>query len=272
MYKLEAEKPEEERRQDVFYFLCEARDPKTGAPALDDHALLAESKLLVIAGTDTTVNGLSGFFFYITKDAWRCQKLLNEIQSTFESAEEIVYGPKLTGCVYLKACLEEGLRLAPAGLSEQPREVLPGGLQVKGEYYPPGTIVGTAQWCNSHNEEIYGDPRVFRPERWIVDESAGITKETVARMRANFNPFLSGPGSCVGKSLATAEMMLIVARTLYRVEFKRVPNSTLGCGGPELGWGARDRGQMQLIDAYVAIGKGPEVQFRRREVEKPAVA
>lgn len=262
----QAEKPESDRRKDLFYFLCEARDPETGHPAYSEDELRAEASLLIIAGSDTTAVSLSGILFYLTGDPRRCQKLTDEILSTFETAEDIGYGPKLLGCKYLRACIDEGLRLSPPGPCDLPREVLPGGIQIDGQYFPPGTTVGTVLWVISRNEEIWGDPGVFRPERWIVDDANGVTVESLAPLRANFHPFLSGPGNCAGKHVAMAEMMIILARTLHRLEVRRAPGSTLGGGSPRLGWGARDARQFQLEDAYVAQRRGPEVQFRKRSV------
>ncbi|ETS80426.1 hypothetical protein PFICI_07955 [Pestalotiopsis fici W106-1] len=264
LQQAQADKPESQRRQDMFYFMCESRDPDTGAPAYDEQDLRGEANLLIIAGSDTTAISLSGIFFYLTGDIHRYQKLVDEIRSTFTSVDEIVHGPKLLSCGYLKACIDEGMRLTPSGPSELPREVLPGGLEIKGEYYPPGTIVGTAAWPNSRNEEIYGDPNVFRPERWIVDNVAGVTQEDVARARSNFHPFSMGPGNCIGKNLAMTELLITVAQTLYRLDVRRAPGSTFGGGSPELGWGARDAKQFQLKDAYISLRKGPMVQFRKR--------
>jgi cytochrome P450 len=265
----QAEKPEIEQRQDIFHFLAQAKHPETGLPAYDEAHLRAESNLLLIAGSDTTAVSLAGVFFYLTGDPPRYQKLVEELQTTFNSIEDITYGPKLTNCKYLKACIDESMRLTPTGPSEPPRQVLPGGHWIKGEFYPAGTVVGTTYWANSRNEEVYGDPCVFRPERWIVNEAAGVTEESVIRMKANFQPFLSGPGSCVGKGLALMEIFLIVARTLYRFDIRRKPGSTLGGGSPELGWGARDSRQMQLGDRYVSWREGPVVQFRLRTLVNP---
>lgn len=109
--------------------------------------------------------------------------------ATFESANDIVYGSKLSSCVYLRACIDEGMRLTHSGPCELSREVLQGGLKVSGEYLPEGTIVGSVPWVDSGNEEVYGDANVFRPERWIANEAAGVTKEQVSRIRSNFHPF-----------------------------------------------------------------------------------
>ncbi|KAK5625440.1 hypothetical protein RRF57_001156 [Xylaria bambusicola] len=267
LHREQEHNPEEERRQDMFYFLAEARDPKTGTIVYDENDLRAESNLLLIAGSDTTAISLSGIFFYLTGNPLKLNKLVEEIRTTFQSLDDIVYGQRLRSCTYLRACIDEGLRLAPSGPCELPREVLSGGIEIKGQFYPAGTIVGTAPWTNSRNAEAYGDPDVFRPERWIVDESAGVTKESVARARAAFHPFLSGPGNCIGKNLAMAEILITVARTLYQLDVRRAPESTLGGGSPELGWGKTDPNQFQLVDAYISLRKGPEVQFRRRRFD-----
>ncbi|KAK0635838.1 cytochrome P450 [Bombardia bombarda] len=240
LQKTQASKPEPEQRLDMFYFLAEARDPDTAAVAYEEDELRAESSLLIIDGSDTTAISLSGIFFYLTGDPGRYEKLVTEIRTTFESAEDIVHGPGLLGCDYLRACIDEGMRLTPAGPSELPREVLPGGIQIKWEHYPAGTIVGTVPWAMSRSPEMYGDAEMFKPERWIVNESTRVTKEMVATMRAGFHPFLSGTYSCLGKNLATAEMLITVARTLHRLDLRRAQGSTLGGGSPELGWGATD--------------------------------
>ncbi|KAI1651881.1 cytochrome P450 [Daldinia loculata] len=265
LHQEQAEKPEAERRQDMFYFLCEARDTDTGLPAYNEAQLRAEANLLIIAGSDTTSVSLSGILFYITGDSHRYQKLVQEIRTEFKSTDDIVYGPKLSSLVYLRACIEEGMRLAPALPSDLPREVLSGGIEIQGEYFPPGINVGTTNWALSRNQEVYGDPEVFRPERWIVDEATGVTEKDVNRARSGSHPFAGGPGRCLGQNFAMMEMMIVIARTLHRFDVRREPGSTLGSGRPEYGWGARDSKQFQLSDAYVSMRRGPMLQFRKRQ-------
>jgi cytochrome P450 len=268
LYKKQQDIPEHERRQDMFYFLCKDQNTSTKQVAYTEDELRAEASLLIIAGSDTTTASLASIFWYLVR-APRCyQKLVEELQKTFKTAQDVIYGPKLMNCTYLRACIDEGMRLVPPGPCEPPREVLAGGLNVLNDHYPKGTIVGTAPWCDSLNVDVYGDPEVFRPERWIVDEAAGVTKAMVAEIRTNFHPFLTGPGSCAGRNIALAEIHLVVARTLLRFELRKTPGSTLGEGSPELGWGERNRKQFQITDAYVSLKQGPEVQLKRRRVRE----
>ena len=93
-------------------------------------------------------------------------RLADEVRTAFASADDIVYRPELMGCTYLKAYIDEGMRLMPAVPCELPREVFPGGLLIMGEYYPKGTIVGTAQWVYSCSTDDYDDNAdKFRPGR-----------------------------------------------------------------------------------------------------------
>ena len=253
-----------EGKKDIFHYLYHAKDPETGNPAYSGEELLAEAHLLIRAGSDTTSVSLCGLFFYLTHYPLVYSKVVSEIRSTFQSVEEIVEGSSLASCVYLRACIDEAMRMSPAAPGELSRTVLSGGLVVDGDFLPEGAMVGTAGWADGRNEENFGDPGLYRPERWIVDEESGNTADDVARVRACFHPFSAGPGICVGRNLAWLEILLVVSRTLYRMDVRLAPGSTLGEGAPELGWGRRDKNQFQLLDAFVAIRQGPLLQFRRR--------
>lgn len=250
----------------MFHSLCEAKAKDLGPnKALDDTSeILLEVHQLIMAGSDTTATSLCGIFFYLTRNFRPYAKLVHEIRTTFEAAEDIIDGPKLRSCRYLRACIDEGMRMTPIVPSEFPRVVRSGGTKIDGQKIPAGVTVGTSSYASSFNGEIYHDPAVFRPERWIPDEATGVTVEEVTRMRSNFNPFSQGTRSCVGKNLALLNIMLTVGRTLYRFDVRKAPDSTIGEGRPELGWGRRDRGQFQLIDGFISLRDGPVVQFRKR--------
>ena len=253
-----------EVRQDIFHFIFQAVDPDTGKRAYSQQELMAEVNLLVGAGSDTTAITLSSFFFYIVRTPEAYGKLVQEIRSTFNSADEVVGGPKLSSCKYLRACIDETLRISPVVASGLYRTVLPGGQMINGEFYPEGVTVISSGWSSGHSEE-YGDPNVYRPERWIVDEKTGVTAEDVARISTYMRPFSTGWSSCVGQNLAILEMSLTIARTLFRLDVRAAPGSTLGEGDPSLGWGRRNRNEYQVFDAFVSMRDGPMIQFKARE-------
>ena len=87
-----------EVRQDMFHFIYQAVDSDTGKRAYSQQELVSEVSLIVGAGSDTTAITLSAFFFYVVRNQKVYGKLVKEIRSTFDSADEIVSGPKLSSC------------------------------------------------------------------------------------------------------------------------------------------------------------------------------
>lgn len=250
-------------RLDIFHYLFNATDD-LGQPAYTTDDLLGEATLLVVAGTDTTAISISGVWFHLVRYPRVYSKLVEEIRTTFKSAEDIKMGSTLSSCQYLHATIEEALRCTPALPSDLAREVLPGGLNIDGHYIPTGTHVGVGGWAIMHNQQSFEDPWNFRPERWIVDPKSGVTAEDVARAQSAFNPFMIGAGNCAGQKVAMEELLITIARTLYRMDVRLAPGDTLGAGSRELGWGMRDENTLVLRDAFTASRDGPMLQFRRR--------
>ncbi|KAL4779780.1 cytochrome P450 [Aspergillus varians] len=255
---------ENTRRTDMLHYLLAARDPETGYPGYTKEALEAEALTLTIAGSDTSAVILSGFFFYIVRSPRSYRRLVNEIRNIFKSVDEVRGGQKLVSCQYLRACVDEAMRIAPAGPGDLPRKVLPGGLVVDGEYIPEGNTVGVAQWSFYRNERYFSDPDIYRPERWIVDEETGVTAEDVANARSSCSPFGAGATRCAGKNFALLELYITIARTLWLYDARLLPGDTTGCGDKTKKWGKWDPNIFQLGDSYISIKEGPMVQFRKR--------
>ncbi|KAF1976971.1 cytochrome P450 [Bimuria novae-zelandiae CBS 107.79] len=141
--------------KDMFHFLLTAIDPDTGRPAFEGRTrLLSESRVLVLAGTDTTASSICGLFFYLSRYPTVLARLTSEIRETFESSEEVAPGTKLSQCKYLRACIDETLRLAHPAPGDLPREVLPGGAVIDGAHCPAGTNVGCSAWSMGRNERL----------------------------------------------------------------------------------------------------------------------
>lgn len=135
-------------RKDMFHYLFNATD-ESGNPGYTTDELNAEANLLIIAGSDTTVTTLIGFWFYIVRKPRVYDKLVEEIRTRFKSSEDIQIGADLSSCKYLQACIDESLRVAPAAVGELGREVLPGGLNIEGTQIPEGSHVGYVWFCIS---------------------------------------------------------------------------------------------------------------------------
>lgn len=122
--------------------------------------------MLTTAGADTTSAMIAAMFFNLIHGSEVREKLTTEIRTTFTSLDDIKSRKQLQSYLYLWASIDEALRMNPHGGSESRREVLPGGIRIKDDLLPPGSIIGGDVYTIHHNAEIFPDPFRFRPERW----------------------------------------------------------------------------------------------------------
>lgn len=250
------------KEQDLFASIQEATDPQTGLP-LSSEELVAEAGLLIAAGSDTVTLGMTSCIFYLLHYPEAYERLKSEIRSTFHDGEEICRGSKLSSCRYLYACIDEALRLTPPVGGVLPREVLPGGMTVDGEFFPPGVDLAVPVYARHHDETCFPNPFVFNPSRWIVEGST--TADDVARAQATFHAFGRGRASCLGEKVAYLEMGLVLGRLtwFYDMRLEQGPRGRVGEGGETLGPWRRRKNEFQVFDNFTSSHEGPWVQFKR---------
>ncbi|KAL7270834.1 hypothetical protein RUND412_006443 [Rhizina undulata] len=236
-------------RKDFFHYLLNARELDESAYSMKD--LWAESRLLIAAGSDTTATLLAGSLFYLTRNPSTKEKLKTEVRSKFISLDYIRCGNTIESCYYLKACIEETLRMSPSAPGILPREVLPGGLRIGNEFIPAGVDVGVSNYTLHRNPKYFKDPLVYRPNRWLKEDGSGLDETLFGA----FAPFSIGSRGCIGKRLAYIEAELMLARLMWAFE------ATYISGGVE------DRianDEYMLIDHISSETNGPVVEFEKR--------
>jgi cytochrome P450 len=276
--KADSTKAEEEKRKDFFYYLLHAKDPTTGDKFLPAD-LVGEAALLVGAGSDTSSTAISALFFYLVRNERALRKLSEEVRNTFSDIEEIKYSAKLTDLSYLRACIDEAMRMSPPVPGLLDRLVLPGGAMIDGHMIPEGTTVGVPIYAAHHNEAYYPKPFEYIPERWIAGDdstkTAGflVTPTSVEVAKSAFHAFSSGPRGCVGKNMAYIEMFTAIARAVFLFDMRLQPGDHTGEGSGEAGEGRQRTNEYQLVDWLISDREGPVVEFKRREgVTVPSVA
>ena len=75
------------------------------------------------------------------------------------------------------------------------------------------------QWATFRNPEHFAEPVSFIPERWLPLTDSRFDERFKQDNHAVFKPFGHGPRDCIGKTLALAEMRLIIARFLFRFNY-----------------------------------------------------
>ena len=73
-----------------------------------------------------------------------------------------------------------------------------------------------SQWALHRLPEIWGDPEVFRPERWDPEHAQEVPTWA-------YFPFGGGSRICIGTSLAQLELRLVIATILQTYTPRLVP-------------------------------------------------
>lgn len=217
------------------------------------------------AGGDTSATVMAALFFYLSRNPECYTKLAYEIRTTFNSASEIRNGPKLSACQYLRACIDEALRMSPPAPGTPWREQSQSDKQpliIDGHVIPRGTLVGVNVYSILHNENYFPDPFVFNPERWLVTHS----EEKMKTMHDAFILFSAGPRVCAGKSMAYLETSLILAKTLWHFDFEKATGKPgdLGAGSSSGIFGRHRKSEFQLYEMISSTHDGPNLVFHPR--------
>jgi cytochrome P450 len=198
---------------------------------------------------------MAATLFYLSHYPTCYNTLAAEVRSAFSTAEEIRIGPNLNKCVYLRACIDETLRISPSASSALWREVLPGGITADAHFIPAGYDIGISIYALHHNPTYYPDPHRYMPERWLR-----VYGGAEPPVKAYF-PFSIGPRGCVGKSLAMMELMLTIATVMWTYDFENVDGVVVGDEGGEKVLAD----EYQLKDHVTAAKDGPVLRFRLRQ-------
>ncbi|KAI1630974.1 cytochrome P450 [Biscogniauxia mediterranea] len=129
----------------------------------------------------STSAGICALFFSLPRNPKLYRRVGHEIRSTSNDSTEIWGGLKLSGCEYLRACIDEAFHIAPPA----------SGL------IPPGTQVGINMYTLHHNEEDFHDSFMLLRERKVMTET--------------FIPFLMGYRGCAGNAMAYLKTGSVVA-------------------------------------------------------------
>ncbi|VUC26534.1 unnamed protein product [Clonostachys rosea] len=183
------------RRDFMTHMLQPTRD---GKPGLSTTEIMANSPLLVVAGSETTASALD----------------------TFQEGTEIDM-LSTSQLEYLHAALEETLRMYPPAVILPPRRSP--GAEIEGRYVPPGVDCHVVPWATFRNPDHFLMPDSYYPERWLKPEHPLHETRFAKDNRSVFKPFSNGPRDCIGKNLAYSEMRLIVAELLYRFDVELLP-------------------------------------------------
>lgn len=200
-----AQRREDDRNwRDVLAMLLEAPDGERSG-LLDNKQVHDHITTFITAGHETTALALTWTFYLLWRHPPVCERLLQELRTVLDGRmltwEEVEQLP------YTDWVLNESMRLYPP-VWFQARYAAE-AFELGGYCFPTGTGVLMSQWVTHRRQDVWGDPEIFRPERW--DPHSGQTNAPGA-----FFPFGGGPRTCIGMPFAQFEAKLILTAILQR--------------------------------------------------------
>jgi len=175
--------------------------------------VLAECSVMMNAGTDTTTAALTNAIYLLCKHPNILAKLRVELDEA-ASGYEVPSYDTVAQLPYLRACVEESLRVKPASSMGLPRVVPEGGRVVAGKFIQGGVTVSVPTYTLLRNAEAFESPSDYNPDRWLTGD-----KEKMAKCHL---PFSVGPRACIGRNIAYFEQLLVISTLVRLFEFEFV--------------------------------------------------
>ena len=184
-------------RTDILSLMMAARDEQ-GQP-MTDVELRDELMTLLVAGHETTATSLAWALYWIHHLPEVREKLLQELDSLGDNPDPT----SIVRLPYLNAVCQETLRIYPVAMLALNR-VVKSPLQIGGYKFEPGTLLVACIYLTHHREDLYPEPKQFKPERFLERQFSPY----------EYLPFGGGNRTCIGMAFAQFEMKLVLATVL----------------------------------------------------------
>ncbi|KAF7554290.1 hypothetical protein G7Z17_g3038 [Cylindrodendrum hubeiense] len=168
----------------------------------------AEVAVFLDAGSDTTAIALSHVMYYLLRTPSALARLQKEVTGAIGVDEMVPSYDRVKGLSYLRACLDESMRLSPPVSFGVHRKTTPEGASIDGNWIPGNTTIAVPAYSAHRNPIAFPEPEKYRPERWL--ESSG------KDMQTSFIPFSTGARGCIGRNISYIEQSVLLATLVNR--------------------------------------------------------
>lgn len=152
----------------------------------------SNSQVLINAGTEPVATATCGVLFHLASHPEALAKAIKEIRSSFSSEADMTISATQQ-LPYLRAVIEEGMRMYPPAPSTFPRTTPASGCTICGEFVPGGYSVGVNQSAVMSSDAIWVQSDRYAPERWLQDP------QFAADDKKAYQPYSFGGRNCIGK-------------------------------------------------------------------------
>ena len=154
---------------------------------------------------------MTHLLYYLIKNPLCFLKLRKEVSEAI-TGDKIAPYSKVKSLPYLKACIEECLRLSPPLPRGIERVTPPAGTHIMGEFIPGNVGVSVPAYVAHRDPDVFPEPESFSPERWFDNGNIG-------KMRDAYIPFSAGSRACIGRNITMIEQQILIATLVHRYDF-----------------------------------------------------
>jgi cytochrome P450 len=204
----------QEPGHDLLQTLMDAR--YSDGQGMSDELVLSESMQLLVAGHETSSNGLSWLLYLLSSHPECLERVRQEFDSVLGDAPlSHADVPKFE---FTNQVIQEALRLYPPFWMID-REAVADD-HVDGIDIPRGSTVIVYVYGAHHAPRYWERPESFEPERFI---------KTNEKLRTPFTylPFGGGPRVCIGNQYAMLQILMILSDLLRKYDFQLTPGQTI---------------------------------------------
>ena len=187
---------------------------KSAASYSEFRSLVADSVMMMNAGSDTTAAALTSTIWFLLRNPKALARLRQEVTPWTPPSDGGVFAyDDVKDLPYLRACIDESLRLRPPIAYQLPRLVSQ-PVSIAGHSVLPGTVVAVAPYSIHRHPSLYRDPDAYVPERWL-EPDPGFPDQIQDLKQYNI-VFSQGSRACIGRHLAIVELQIIVPTLITR--------------------------------------------------------
>ncbi|KAL4963616.1 cytochrome P450 [Aspergillus stella-maris] len=194
----------ESNKDDIFSKLL--KNSKGEDLNLEKGEIMIECSVMMNAGTETNTAVMVSVIYHIYKHPNVLRRLREELDEAVSPDVSTPYQAIAT-LPYLRACIDEAMRIRPASTQGFPRVVPKGGRMIAGRFVEEGVTVSVPTYTLLQDPTVFPYPFSYKPERWLEGNKA--------KLLSAFYPFSHGPRACIGRNISYFEQTLLVA-TLVR--------------------------------------------------------
>lgn len=200
---------------DLLSMLLASQDVEGSTGGMTAQQVRDECLTLLLAGHETTANGLSFIFFLMAQHPDVQEKVFAEASSVFgtaSGASRPTAAEIYERLPYCQRVVSESLRMyPPVWVTARTAAV---SYPYRGLEIPAGSLLLVPQIAIHRDARWYPEPMHFNPDRFLPEASA-------ARPRHAYFPFGAGARICIGESFAWMEAVLVLASVVrqWRLSF-----------------------------------------------------